>query len=111
MKTDLDKLLKGEPIYRHEDQRIAADKWDGIATFMQMSSVFALFPIIFILNALPKSQAKVVVWYLVIPLFIYGTIAFFVARKALKHRMTYLNAEGSRVSELLDQAIKKVNKE
>jgi len=106
--NDLEKLLKGKPIYRHEDLKQVADKWEGWATFLQFSSIGGLFAMMFILDALPKETARVVVWYLAGFLFIYATVAFFVARHALKYRMAYLNAEGDRVSGLFDQAITKV---
>lgn len=105
---DLDKLLKGKPIYRHEDLREVEQKWNGWADFLQYSSLAGLFIMIFILEALPKEQAKVVVWYLAGFLFVYATVAFFVARIALKHRMRYLNAEGKRVSNLMGEAIERV---
>lgn len=106
--SDLDKLMQGKPIYRHEDLKAIDQKWNGWADFLQFSSIGGLFMMIFILEALPKEQAKVVVWYLAGFLFIYATIAFFVARIALKHRMRYLNAEGKRVSNLMDEAIERV---
>lgn len=106
--SDLDKLMAGKPIYRHEDLRAISDKWEGWATFLQFSSIAGLFVMIFILESLSKEQARVVVWYLAAFLFVYGTVAFFVARIALKHKMRYLNAEGKRVSNLMDEAIEKV---
>lgn len=107
-KGDLDKVLAGKPIYRHEDLREVEQKWNGWADFLQYSSLSGLFIMIFILEALPKEQARVVVWYLAGFLFIYATVAFFVARIALKHRMAYLNAESARVSEFTQEAIDKV---
>lgn len=98
-------------MYRNDEKKDLAAKWDNIATFMQFSSVGALFPIMFILDALPKATARVAVWWMVIPLFIYGTIAYFVSKKALKYKMTYLNAESSRVSGLFDKAIEQFKKE
>lgn len=109
-KTDLDKLLDGEPIYRHEDLRAVEQKWNGWADFLQFSSIAGLFVMIFILEAVGKETAKQIVWYLAGFLFIYATVAFFVGRKALKHRMVYLNAEGDRVGMLVDDAITKVKK-
>lgn len=106
--TDLDKLLAGKPIYRHEDLRAISDKWEGWATFLQFSSIAGLFVMIFILENVSKETARTLVWYLAAFLFVYGTVAFFVARIALKHKMAYLNAEGRRVGTLLDDAIEKV---
>lgn len=108
MKTYLDKLLDGEKIYRHEDLREVSDKWNGWADFLQFSSLAGLFMMMFVLEALPKETARVVVWYLAGLLFMYATAAFLVARVALKHRMRYLNAEGKRVGGLIDKAIIKV---
>lgn len=108
MKTDLDKLLDGEPIYRHEDLREVSDKWNGWADFLQFGSLGALFGMIFILESVSKETARVLVWYLAGVLFVWATIAFLVARVALKHKMAYLNAEGKRVGNLLDDAITKV---
>ncbi len=110
MKKDLDKLLDGEPIYRHEDLKAVSDKWGGWADFLQFSSIGGLFVMIFILESVSKETARTLVWYLAAFLFVYGTIAFFVARKALKYKMTYLYAEGDRVGSLLDDAIEKVSK-
>lgn len=107
-KGDLDKLMKGEPIYRHEDLKELDQKWNGWADFLQYSSLAGLFVMIFILEAVGKETAKTIVWYLAGFMFIYATVAFVVARIALKHRMRYLNAEGGRVSSLFDEAIEKV---
>ena len=107
-KTDLEKLMDGEEIYRHEDLKAVESKWNAWADFLQFSSIGGLFLMIFILEALPKETAKTVVWYLAGFLFVYATIAFIVANKALKHRMKYWNAEAGRVSSLMDEAIDKV---
>lgn len=109
-KTDLDKLLDGEPIYRHEDLRAVEQKWNGWADFLQFSSIAGLFVMIFILEAVGKETAKKIVIPMAVFLFLYATVAFIVATKALKHRMRYLNAEGDRVGALLDDAITKVKK-
>jgi hypothetical protein len=109
-KTDLDKLLDGEPIYRHEDLRAIEQKWNGWADFLQFSSIAGLFIMIFILEAVGKETAKQIVWYLAGFLFLYATVAFIVGMKALKHRMTYWNAESARVGTLLDDSITKVKK-
>lgn len=107
-KGDLDKVLAGKPIYRHEDLREVEQKWNGWADFLQFSSIGGLFLMIFILEAVGKETAKQIVIPMAVVLFIYATVAFFVARIALKHRMAYLNAEGKRVGEFLDEAIDKV---
>lgn len=107
-KGDLDKVLAGQPIYRHEDLREVEQRWNGWADFLQFSSLAGLFVMIFILEAVGKETAKKIVIPMAIILFIYATVAFFVARIALKHRMKYLNAEGKRVGEFLDEAIDKV---
>lgn len=107
-KGDLDKVLAGKPIYRHEDLREIEQKWNGWADFLQYSSLAGLLVMIFILESVSKETARTLVWYLASVLFVWATVAFFVARIALKHRMRYLNAEGKRVSEFLDEAIDKV---
>ncbi len=107
-KGDLDKVLAGKPIYRHEDLREVEQKWNNWADFLQFSSIAWLFVMIFILESVSKETARTLVWWLAAFGFIYGTIAFLVARVALKHRMAYLNAEGKRVGEFLDEAIDKV---
>lgn len=97
-------------MYRNDEKRQLADKWNGWADFLQFSSLGGLFAMIFILESLSKAQARVAIWYLAAFLFVYATIAFFVARKALKYRMAYMNAEHTRVSGLFDQAIKEAKK-
>jgi len=98
-------------MYRNEEKRELANKWSSWGDFLQFSSIFGLLGIVLILGALPKETAKVAVVYLAPFLFIYATIAFWVATKAAKHRMVYLKAERTRVSSLLDKAIKQLKKE
>lgn len=108
---DLDKLLAGKEIYRHEDLRAEADKWEGWANLFQFGSLAGLFMMMFILEALSKEQAKVVVWYLAGFLFVTSTIGFVLGRKALPKRMAYLNREHERVSELSEDAISRLGNE
>lgn len=105
---DLDKLLAGKKIYRHEDMRAIASKWQGWADFLQFGSLGLLFISLFVLEALPKETARAVVWYWAGFMFVLATVAFFVAQKALKYKMGYLNSEGKRVGTLLDDAIERV---
>lgn len=107
-KGDLDRVLAGKPIYRHEDLKAVSQKWEGWATFLQFSSIAGLFVMIFILESVSKETARELVWYLAGALFLYGTVAFLVARVAHKHTMKYMNAEHKRVSEFTDEAIAKV---
>ena len=109
--TDLDRLLAGKEIYRNEDKRAIADKWEGWANLFQFGSLGGLFIMIFVLEALPKEQAKIVVWYMASFLFITSTIGFFLGRKALKYRMVHLNAESSRVRAISEDAINKIKRE
>lgn len=105
---DLDKLLAGKEIYRNEDKKALADKWEGWANIFQFGSLGGLFVMIFVLEALPKEQAKIVVWYMAGFLFITSTIGFFLGRKALKYRMVHLNAEASRVKAISNDAISRM---
>lgn len=105
---DLDKLLAGQSIYRHEDMRELSDKWQGWADFLQFGSLGMLFVAIFVLNSLTKAQARVAVWYFAGFIFVMATIAFFIAQKALKYRMAYLNTEHKRVVELVDDTTERV---
>jgi hypothetical protein len=92
-------------MYRNEDKRAIADKWQGWADLFQFGTLGLLFVFMFTLDALPKETAKVFVWYGAAFLFITATIGFVLGNKALKYRMTYLNAEHKRVSSLFDKAI------
>lgn len=107
-KGDLDKVLAGKPIYRHEDLRAIEQRWNGWADFLQFGTLGLLVFSMFILDALPKETAKAIIWYWAAVMFVLATTAFIVARIALKHRMKYLNAEGERVSEFMQEAIDKV---
>lgn len=108
MKSDLHKLMDGEKIYRHEDQKALAHKWETIATVLQFSALAGLFIMAITLNAMDKEQARHWVWPMAGALIVYATIAFFVARKALNYRMTYLRAEGKRVGKLIDESIEEL---
>jgi len=70
-----------------------AQKWDRIVTTLQFGSIFALFPAIIILNAVPKADARVVVWWLVIPIGIVATIAFILSHISNRKMSTYLRQE------------------
>lgn len=98
-------------MYRNDDKREIADKWGGWADFLQFGSVGLLLASVFLLDALPKETARTVVWYWAGFMFVLATVAFFVARKALKYRMFYLRAEAGRVSSLFDDAIEAAKKE
>lgn len=93
-------------MYRNEDKRAVADKWQGWADVFQFGSLGLMIAGIFLLESLTKEQARIVVWYYGGFLFITATIGFFLARKALKLKMIYLKAEGKRVSGLIDDVIK-----
>lgn len=108
--SDLDKLLAGKEIYRHEDKRAIADKWRGWADLFQFGSLGMLFVTIFVCNSLTKAQARVIVWYFAALISIMATIGFFVSRKALKYETDYLNAESNRVGSLMDDAIDRVKR-
>lgn len=107
-KGDLDKLLKGEKIYRHEDLKAVSDKWTGRRDFLQYSSIGLIFVMIFILEAVGKETARTLVWYLAGALFVYATFTFFYSRIANKHEMAYLNAEAGRVTDLSKEVDKKL---
>lgn len=98
-------------MYRNDDKRELADKWEGWANFFQFGTLGMLFAMILILESISKEQARVVVWYLGGFLFVTATIGFFLARKALKLKMIYLNSEKDRVSGLFDNAIEAAKKE
>ena len=107
---DLDKLLKGEQIYRHEDLRSEANKWEGWAELFQFGTLGLLFMSIFILKSLPHRQAKVVVWYIAGVLFVTATIGLILGHKAANKTSKYLKSESNRVGKLLDDSIEKVKK-
>lgn len=106
--SDLDNLLAGKRIYRNEDKEAISDKWEGWADFLQFGSLGLLLMSVILFNALGKDIVKHFIWYWAAVMFILATTAFIVARVALKHKMRYLNAEGDRVSNLMDEAIDKV---
>lgn len=108
MKGDLDRLLQGKEIYRHEDLKSVSDKWDTLTTCLQFGSIGLLFASMFIFDALPKATVRGIIWYWAGGMFILATVTFFLSRIALQHKMEYLNAEGKRVGEFLDEAIEKV---
>lgn len=97
-------------MYRHEDLRAEADKWEGWANFFQFGTLGLLFVFIFILESLPKEDARVFVWYGAAFLFVTATIGFILARIALPKKMKYLNAEHGRVLGLFDDAIAEAKK-
>lgn len=65
-------------------------KWEAWADVLRFGSIAALFPTIFFLDAMEKAQAKQAVWWLVIPIFIVGTIGFVVGNVANKKTVAYL---------------------
>jgi hypothetical protein len=97
-------------MYRNDEKRADADKWEGWADLFQFGTLGLLFVLIFILESLPKETARVVVWYGAGFLFITATVGFVLSRVALKKRVFYLNAEKDRVGGLFDKAIEAARK-
>lgn len=92
-------------MYRNEDKEAVADKWQGWADLFQFGSLGGLTVMIAILGVLPKETAQVAVWPMAGFLLATTFIGFMLGRKALKHRMIYLDAEHSRVLGIFDRAI------
>lgn len=109
-KGDLDKLMKGEEIYRHEDLKAISEKWCGWRDFLQYSTMGYLVLMIIILEAVGKETARSLVWYLAAFGFLYATFVFFYSRIANKHEMAYLNAEHMRVSDLSKEVDNKIRR-
>lgn len=93
-------------MYRNEDKRAEADKWQGWTDVFQFGTLGLLFVTMFILNSLPKAEAKAVVWYFAGVLFILATTGFLLGRVAIKKQSTYMKAEQERLTGLFDIAIK-----
>lgn len=98
-------------MYRNDEKRALADKWQGWTDFLQYGTLALLLVSVFVLDALPKETAKAIIWYWAAGMFILATAAFLVSRKALKYQMTYLNAEGKRIGGLFDKAIEAFKKD
>lgn len=108
VKKDLDKLLDGEKIYRHEDLKSTSDKWESATNILQFGTLALLFISMFTFNSMPKGSVKTIIWYWAGVMFILATTAFIVSRISLKRKMKYLNAEHSRVKTLVDDAIERI---
>lgn len=93
-------------MYRNEDKKAIADKWQGWTDFFQFGTLGLLFIFIFVLESLPKETARVFVWYGAGFLFVTATAGFLVGRVAIKEMSLYLNVENNRVGGLIDEAIK-----
>jgi uncharacterized membrane protein (DUF4010 family) len=74
------------------------EKWDRIATALQFGSIFALFPTMFILEAMDKPTARWAVWFFVVPIFIVGTAGFIVSSIASKKTQAYLKGRWEEIT-------------
>jgi hypothetical protein len=97
-------------MYRNEDKKQDATKWQGWADVFQFGTLGLLFGAILVLNSLSKQQARVAVWYIAGFLFVTATMGFVLGMIATKKTSTYLHAEGDRVGKLLDEGIQRLKR-
>lgn len=110
MKSDLDKLINGQTIYRNEDKKAVADRYEKIADLFRFGTLGILFAVVIMFNILTGEQARGVVLWFAALLFITATIGSIIGKKAHKLNEIYLAAESKRISKLALDVKKRVNK-
>lgn len=82
------------------------EKWEGLADFFNFGTLGLLFVAIFILESLPKDDAKVVVWYIAAFLLTTATIGFILGNIANKKMKLYFDAEKRHMDKLFSNVKK-----
>jgi hypothetical protein len=67
-----------------------AKKWQRHTDMLQYGTLGGLFATIFILEAVSKQTARIIVWPLAATILILATISFFVSLKADKYRKAWM---------------------
>lgn len=77
------------------------EKWSNICWGFQVASIVMLFITIFVLNSLSKQDAKSVVWWMVIPIFIVGTIGFITGEISIRKTNAYFKQKYQGIKDIL----------
>lgn len=83
-----------------EVTREEMQKWESLTNFFQYGALAGLFGMIFILEAVDKETARVLVWYLAAFMFTFATIGFFVGRKSADLTSKYFKSSLNRITKI-----------
>jgi len=73
-----------------DPKEILAKKWQRYTDMLQYGSIGGLVAVVFILEAVSKQTARIIVWPLAAGILILATISFFFSLKADKYRKDWM---------------------